>query len=176
MKKEEDNFVITLAIGNRIERNILISRKGVNIKIIDSTNDKSDLTVGLLLSPGCVVKKESNGFVLLLNGKELPVVSDTCITQSEGYISYSRNEVIETKSLRRSAPKVETQIHLPEFDHLEVSLVGGRPIAPKYIRKFGFMGNIAQCVRSISIRKVQVIMLASITFIILSFLSKIINQ
>jgi hypothetical protein len=176
VKTQDDNFLITLAIGTRIERSILFSRKGVNIQIIDSTNDKSDLTVGLLLSPGCVVKKESNGFALLLNGKELPVVSDTCITQFEGYISYSRNEVIETKSLRRSAPKVETQMHLPEFDHLEVSLVGGRPIAPKYIRKFGFMGNIAQGVRSISIRKAQVIMLASITFIILSFLSKIINQ
>ena len=176
VKTEEDNFVITLAIGNRIERNILISRKGVNIKIIDSTKDKSDLTVGLLLSPGCEVKTESTGFVLLQNGKELTVATDTSIIQSQGYISYRRNEVIETKSLRRSAPKVETQIHLPEFDHLEVSLVGGRPIAPKYIRKFGFMGNMAQSVRSISVRKAQVIMLASITFIILSFLSKIINQ
>jgi hypothetical protein len=172
----DDNFIITLAIGNRIERSISISRKGINIQIIDSAKDKSDLTVGLLLSPGCIVKKESNRFVLLLNGKELAVVSDTSITQSEGYISYRRNEVIETKSLRRSAPKVETQIHLPEFDHLEVSLVGGCPIAPKYIRKFGFMGNIAQGVRSISIRKAQVIMLASTTLIILSFLTKIINK
>lgn len=172
----DDNFIITLAIGNRIERSILISRKGINIQIIDSAKDKSDLTVGLLLSPGCIVKKESNRFVLLLNGKELAVVSDTSITQSEGYISYRRNEVIETKSLRRSAPKVETQIHLTEFDHLEVSLVGGCPIAPKYIRKFGFMGNIAQGVRSISIRKAQVIMLASTTLIILSFLNKIINK
>jgi len=176
VKTKDDNFVITLAIGNRIERSILISRKGVNIKIIDATKDKSDLTVGLLLSPGCEVKTESTGFVLLQNGKELPVATDTSIIQSQGYISYRRNEVIETKSLRRSAPRVETQICLSEFDHLDVSLVGSCPIAPKYIRRFGFMGNMAQSVRSISVRKTQVLLLASATLIILSFLTKMIKQ
>ncbi|MEI6283475.1 MAG: hypothetical protein WCP40_00040 [Opitutae bacterium] len=176
VKTENDNFVITLAIGTSIERSILISRKGVNIQIIDSTKDKSDLTVGLLLPPSCLIKNEGNRFTLMLNGKELPVVSDTSIVESKGYISYRRNEVIETKSLRRSAPTVHTQIHLPEFDNQVTLLTALSPCSIPYIRKFGLVGGLAQCIRSISVRKVQLLLLASVIFITLSFVTKIFNQ
>ena len=176
VKSEGDSFIITLSIGANIERRIMISRKGVSIQIADYTTDQSDLTVGLLLSPGCEVKKEVEGFTLLHNGQELPVMSRTAITESKGYISYRRNEVVETKSLRRSASTVDTKIQLPEFNHIEVNLTQPFQLPLKYIRRFSFMGHLAQCVRNISIRKAQLVLLATAACVILSFVTKIINQ
>ena len=176
VKTEDDNFVITLTIGIKIKRSILISRKGVNIQIFDSSKDKSDLTVGLLLPPGCLIKNEGSRFTLTLDGKELPIITNTNIAESKGYISYRRNEVIETKSLRRSAPMVHTQINLPEFDNQIILLNAPSPCSTPYIRKYGLIGNTAQCIRSISVRKLQLLLLASVTLIIVSFVIKILNQ
>jgi ABC-type arginine/histidine transport system permease subunit len=112
----------------------------------------------------------------MLNGKELPIISDTSTTESKGYISYRRNEVIETTSLRRSATTVHTQINLPELDNQVIHLTGSTPLSAQYIRKIRLIGKLAQCIRSVSVRKVQLLLLASVIFIILGFVTKIINQ
>lgn len=176
VKTEQDSFIITLSIGVNIERCITIFRKGVSIQITDRTNDRSNLTVGLLLSPGCAVRIEDEGFTLLHDGKELPVMSRTAITESKGYISYRRNEVVETKYLRRSASTVDTKIQLPEFNNVEVYLTQPCQLAPRYIRQFSFMGHLAQIVRCISVRKVQLVLLVTAVCAILNLVTKNINQ
>jgi len=166
VKTEEKNYEILISIGNNIERKFYISRHGFNIKIVDKTNDGSELTVGILLNPNCAAKNESSSFTLLDKNQSLTILSSTAYTELKGYINYKSNEVIETKSLRRLGSEVNTQIHLPEFENLNVQLVGACPSSSKYLRTVCPVGISNHIVRTISIKKIKLILMFGASLIL----------
>jgi hypothetical protein len=173
---EERNFVISLVVGQKVERKIHISKSGFNIKIIDKTTDNTELTVGILLNPNCIIINDENGFKLQEKEKFLTISSFTRGTESGGFINYRSNEVIETKSLRRTGPEVNTEINLPEFDNLNVHFFGSCPATPKYFRGPPNAGSINYFARNLSIKKIKLILVLSFSLVISGLLIKLIKN
>jgi hypothetical protein len=173
---EEKNFVISLVVGQKVERKIYISKSGFNIKIIDKTTDNTELTVGILLNPSCIIINDENGFKLQEKEKILTISSFTRGTESRGFINYRSNEVIETKSLRRTGPEVHTKIHLPEFDNLNVHFFGSCPAVPKYFRSLPNAGFLNYFARNLSIKKIKLILVLSLSLVIPGLLVKLIKN
>jgi hypothetical protein len=163
------NILIRLLIGNKIERSICFSRMGFNVKITDQSLDKQELTAGMLLSPECTVEALKDGLKLLYNQKEIFISSLNNFTISIGYISYRRNEVIETKSLRATGHVIETQIHLPELEKIFLISNNFQIPASRFVRNLEFKSILSSFIMTLSIRKLQLVLITSLSLLFVFF-------
>lgn len=154
VEETASEYIVVLRIAHRFTRRLVIARMGFRLKAEDTVADGSVLTSAILLAPTCLVLVRESGLMLQDTGKELAIETKSSVALAPGHISYHRNDVLETKSLRLSGRTVWFSITLPEYAALVVKLAQ-KPAAQFRSRRCSWRRVPAQLLRGLSMRKLQ---------------------